>query len=231
MGINYSPKIVTDGLVLCLDAGNPLSYPGSGNVWNDLSGNGNNGTLVNGVGYNSNNRGSLVFDGINDYVSCGDQEIFKISSTLTLEAWFRITTYRNWSGIVGKSNSIKGVYVMQLSASAQRVRFSYNSVSPFTINIRDGNYPLTTNQWVHSVITYHGTNVHFYINGNFDVSHNIGSITFDTGSGFPVTLGQDPPGTNEFFQGNISVSRIYNRALSAQEIQQNYNATKGRFGL
>lgn len=66
MALAHNPKIVTDGLVLCLDAANPKSYPGSGTVWSDLSGNGNNGTLVNGVGYNSNNGGYLTFDGSND---------------------------------------------------------------------------------------------------------------------------------------------------------------------
>ena len=70
MSLNHGGKpIVTDGLVLCLDAANPKSYPGSGTTWTDLSGNGNNGTLVNGVGYNSDNGGSLSFDGVNDYVS------------------------------------------------------------------------------------------------------------------------------------------------------------------
>ena len=70
MSNNYGPKIVTDGLVLCLDAADQNSYPGSGNTWYDLSGNGNNGTLVNGVGYNSGNLGSLVFGGVDDYVNC-----------------------------------------------------------------------------------------------------------------------------------------------------------------
>ena len=64
---NYGPRIVTDGLVLCLDAGNSKSYPGSGTAWNDLSRNGNNGTL-NGPTFNSADRGSIVFDGTNDYV-------------------------------------------------------------------------------------------------------------------------------------------------------------------
>jgi len=228
MATNYNPRIITDGLVLCLDAANPKSYPGSGDTWFDLSGNGNNGTL-NGAGYDNGSLGSLSFDETDDNVNCGDNDIFKISSTLTLEAWFRISTYVNWSGIIGKSNTVKGVYVMHLSASAQRVRFSYNSVSPWTVNIIDGNTTLNTNQWYHSVITYDGTNVNFYINGSLDKTQNIGSITFDTGSGFPVTLGQDPPGTNEFFNGRIAKASIYNRALTASEISQNYLATKSRY--
>ena len=222
-------EIVKDGLVLWLDAGRAESYGGDGTTWRDLSGNGNNGTLVNGVGFSAEEGGSLIFDGSYDYVDCGDREIFKIPSQLTLEAFFNISTYVNWSGIIGKSNSGKGVYVMHLSASAPRIRFSYNSVSPWTVNIVDGNYALTTNQWLHSVIVYDGSNVNFYINGSLDKTQNIGSITFDTGAGYSVTLGQDPPGSNEFFNGRISNAKLYNRALTPQEIQQNYNALKGRY--
>jgi hypothetical protein len=231
MSYNNGPKIVTNGLILHLDAANSRSYPGSGNVWTDLTENKTTGSLVNGPTYNSTNRGSIVFDGTNDNVSCGDLPIFRISSQITLEAFFNISTYVNWAGIIGKSNAAKGVYVMHLAHTAQRIRFSYNSVNPWTTTIVDGNYPLTTNQWIHSVITYNGSNVVFYINGNTDKTQSIGSITFDTNAGFPLTIGQDPPGSNEFFNGRIAITRLYNRALSASEIRQNYHASKGRFGL
>jgi hypothetical protein len=217
--------------VLWLDAGIAPSYAGSGTTWTDISGNRNNGTLTNGPTYNSSNGGSIVFDGLNDFVDCGDREIFKIPSQLTLEAFLNISAYVQWSGIIGKSNSVKGVYVMQLSPLAQRIRFSYNSVSPWSVNVVDGNFPLTTNQWVHSVITYDGSNANLYINGSLDKTQNLGSITFDIGAGFPVSIGQDPPGANEFFNGRISNAKIYNRALTAAEVLQNFNAQKARFGL
>ena len=69
MGVAYNSRIVTDGLALCLDAANSKSYPGSGSTWTDLSGNGNNATLTNGPTYSSANGGSIVFDGVNDYVA------------------------------------------------------------------------------------------------------------------------------------------------------------------
>lgn len=69
------PNIVTDGLVLYLDAANTKSYPGSGTTWNDLSGNGNNGTLINGYIFNSIGNGNLVFDGSNDYVNINAQTL------------------------------------------------------------------------------------------------------------------------------------------------------------
>ena len=68
MAFNFSPKIVTNGLVLALDAANTKSYPGSGTVWSDLTPNGNNGALTNGPTFNSANGGSIVFDGTNDYL-------------------------------------------------------------------------------------------------------------------------------------------------------------------
>ena len=225
-----SLNIVTSGLVLNLDAGNTASYPGTGTTWTDLSGNGNNGTLVNGVGYNFANGGSLTFNGTNQNINVGDNNIFKIPSQLTLEATFRISSYVGWSGIIGKSNSAKGVYAMQLANSVNKIRFSYNIFAPWT-NFVDGNYTLITNQWTHSVITYDGLNVRMYINSVLDRTVNIGNINFDTASGYPVSIGQDPPGTNELFNGNISSTRIYNRVLSDVEVQQNFNAIRARYRL
>ena len=72
MALSHSPRIVTDGLVLCLDASDPQSYSGSGNTWSDRSGNGSNGTLTNGPTFDSDNKGSLVFDGVNDYINFGN---------------------------------------------------------------------------------------------------------------------------------------------------------------
>jgi hypothetical protein len=102
MGLSHSPSIITQNLVLCLDAGNPKSYPGSGTAWTDLSGNGNTGTLVNGVGYNSGNLGSLVFDGSNDHITSS----FATTSgqAVTYAGWLYSTettaTYRNFVDII-----------------------------------------------------------------------------------------------------------------------------------
>jgi len=100
----HSPRIITDGLVLCLDAGNPKSYPGSGTTWTDLSGNGNNGTLTNGPTYNSGNLGSLVFDGVNDYVNLGDLDL---PAPFTLSIWFKgnTTQSQQYCGLLNKSSS------------------------------------------------------------------------------------------------------------------------------
>ena len=98
---NYGPRIVTDGLVLCLDAGNSKSYPGSGTAWNDLSRNGNNGTL-NGPTFNSADRGSIVFDGTNDYVSTNyTQPAYTTASSFTWNTWVKPTRNSSADIIMG----------------------------------------------------------------------------------------------------------------------------------
>ena len=87
----YSPKIITNGLVLYLDAGNSLSYPGSGTIWTDLSRSQVSGSLLNGPTYNSANNGSIVFDGSNDYVDCGNNSSLNAPDEITLSAWINGT--------------------------------------------------------------------------------------------------------------------------------------------
>jgi len=231
MAFNYSPKIVTDGLVLYLDAANPNSYVSGSTTWRDISRGGNNGTLVNGPTFNSANGGSIVFDGTNDRINCGDPVSLRLQNEVTLSSWFNINVYKAWSALIGRGNVTTGVYVMQLANTSNKVRFSYNSNNPWTVNVVDGNTTLLTNAWYHSVVTYSNSVVNMYINGVLDRTANIGNISFITNPGYDVYLAHDPPGADEFFNGRIALSQIYNRALSSQEVLQNYNATKTRFGL
>jgi hypothetical protein len=231
MAFSNGPKIITDGLVLNLSAFDRNSYVSGSTTWNDVSGQGNNGTLVNGPTFNSSNGGSIVFDGTNDRINCGDPLVLRLQNEVTLTSWFNINVYKVWSALIGRGNVTTGVYVMQLAHTANKIRFSYNSNTPWTVNIVDGNTTLLTNVWYHSVVTYNNGVVNMYLNGVLDKTANIGNISFITNSGYDVYLAHDPPGSDEFFNGRIASSQIYNRALSAQEVLQNYNATKSRFGL
>jgi hypothetical protein len=106
MGIAYNPRTITDGLVLCLDAANPKSYPGSGTIWTDLSGNGNNGTLVNGVGYNSGNLGSLVFDGVDDVINLSSSSsIQNLTTNFTISTIVRTNVSGGHYSIFTKGNN------------------------------------------------------------------------------------------------------------------------------
>jgi len=242
MGINYSPKIVTDGLVLCLDAGNPLSYPGSGNVWNDLSGNGNNGTLVNGVGYSSDNKGSMVFDGVDDIVNTSYS--VQGMSSFSTEVVFKTTTmyntlqYYNCPSICGTAQG-GGISGDWLLAVKNGNLISYDELTGGNNNI-DLNVFVSNNNWhfVQVTKTSQGV-VTYYFNGvqllqltgrtsqlrTTSLTSTIYGTNWMVGSAFWID------GSYRNFEGSIGFNRFYNRALTAQEIQQNYNATKGRFGL
>jgi hypothetical protein len=222
MAVYGGPDIVTDGLVLCLDASNSKSYPGSGTTWTDLSGSGNNGTLVNGVGYNSGNLGSLSFDGSNDIVNT----TYVSANTYTFSAWFKTNVvsdgYRNIISIPTPNYSL-----VLLNTSTPNLGFWTNdglggqSLSTPTIS---------TNTWYNVVFVREGNSItggyKAYLNGVLYGNANTG--TWSTTANLSVGGRTD---TTQFLNGNIAQVSIYNRALTAQEIQQNYLATKGRFGL
>jgi hypothetical protein len=224
MAFNYSPKVVTDGLVLYLDAANRYSYPGSGTTWSDISRGGNNGTLTNGPTYSSANGGSIVFDGIDDYVS-----LFSVNSTssLSIDFYFRITS----TGIkvmTGMYNGSGADWWIGLS-SDNKANWSFGApiksdiTSSMTVN--DGNIR-------HICCTYNKSvnSIFLYINGSLQSTSNTIPSTVNQPGG-NATIGRFGDFTAYYTQGNIYNYKIYNRALSATEVRQNYNATKTRFGL
>jgi len=226
------PPIVTDGLVLHLDAGDSASYPGSGTTWTDLSGNGNDGTLVNGVGYDSNNGGSLTFDGSNDYVGAGNLGSFFTQGTISY--WMYSTAVENF----------RNPFSTHYLGGNAGIRFEqYTTANPyggFTVVIgNDGgsfagysyltSSVLSSNTWYNVVLVWNTTTntATGYLNGvqKFSSSHTLWATTLPSisiGSGFSA---------NRYFKGNISSTKIYNKALTPSEITQNYNALKGRYGL
>jgi hypothetical protein len=215
------PNTVTDGLVLALDAANSRSYPGTGTTWNDLSGNGNNGTLVNGVGYNSGNLGSLVFDGVNDDVSITSYQLSTSDSSApyTLSAWINRTGTTTDGGIITQYGS--GV-ADRFGFREQNSKLCWWKGS--NIAISTNNIP--TNAWKYIVGVKRSDNsVSIYIDG-IEVGTGTDNLDFEN-----ATLKIGRFGTIVPFSGNISQVSIYNRALTAQEILQNYNATKSRFNL
>jgi hypothetical protein len=228
------PNIIDDGLVLYLDAANVDSYPGSGTTWTDITRGGNNGTLTNGPTFNTGNGGSIVFDGVNDYVDCGGN--VKPTVAISVNTWI----YFNSSFGVGNR------YLSDWHQNNTQDRWIFyttgtNQISWYidTVGQPEGGttaYTITLNTWVNLCGTYDSTisggiNAQkFYVNGQLYASSNkinslnTGSITSTIKLGGQVSAGG-------YLNGRISTTQIYNRALSAQEILQNYNATKSRFGL
>jgi hypothetical protein len=236
-----SPQIVTDGLVLHLDAANPKSYIGSGTTWNDISGRRNNGTLVNGPTFDSGNGGSIVFDGVDDYVTnIGNTSTFSFINSLgifTINAWVRLENPLSTSAhyIMGNNSTTLGErgFNIGFTGTSGRIRFTItrgSSVLGATIILQFDNY-FTNNLWNYVTITGNGNTCQVYRNGiPFQTPQNLG--TFTSGDAQRVlAVGRVNNTTNTYWQGNITQTTIYNRALTQQEILQNYNATKSRFGL
>ena len=209
MAVGYNPRIVTDGLVLALDAGNTKSYPGSGTTWTDLSGKGNNGTLVNGVGYSGDNLGSLSFDGVDDYVDCG---AITTGGKITVNAWIKIITGRNQHIVDSSSNS------WHLAILSDNRPYFWNGSTYHTAA-----HVLSTSTW-YMITGVQSSTLDIYVNGV--LSQSIASdINVTTNN---VNIGRWQDGGRRYI-GNISQVSIYNKALTASEIQQNYNALKSRF--
>jgi hypothetical protein len=229
--------IVTSGLVLNLDAGNPASYPGSGTTWFDLSGSGNNGTLVNGVGFDGGNGGSLSFDGVNDYVNLGNASSLNILNQLTISSWILFVNSPNPSGnpsIVDKwdySNNRRS-YVLGTENGSLSTYVSYDGSFGNRIVCTDTAPSL--NVWINLVMTYDNQTLRLYKNSSFITSSSYNQVRnlYDnqpTSVYLMSNHGLIPNITH--LSGNIPQVSIYNRALTAQEIQQNFNATRGRFGI
>ena len=224
------PKIVTDGLVLCLDAGNSKSYPGSGTVWTDLSGRGNNGTLTNGPTFNASNAGSIVFDGSNDYA------IFTRPSSIVTGGSISISVWAKWTS-TGTTTSMIQVLVDNNHAAPPSRGFVLQdrpdlskaltfSVQPSTAAVITSTFQVGDGTWHHIVGTNDTTTSRLYIDGVFNASLSEAGLA-TVQPNISIGYWQSTPG--RYLNGNIAQALMYNRALSAAEIRQNYNATKGRY--
>jgi hypothetical protein len=229
MAGTVAPNIVTDGLVLYLDAANVKSYVSGSTTWNDLSINRRNGILTNGPTFDTANAGSIAFDGVNDTVNLGTgNTVFplpEISYEFVFKSLGTVPT-------TGTSPSLLGLtFGVRLLVNSTNLQATFASGSAFnslstsgTNNYRDGN-------WYYVAVTHNGTNFNIYVNGvlsNSRTSTWLGTTVWPT-NGF--NIGRDNNDNFYFFRGNIGTFRLYNKALSATEVLQNYNATKTRFGL
>jgi len=230
--LSGGPNIVTNGLVLSLDAANTKSYISGSTVWRDISRDGNNGTLINGVGYNGANGGSLTFDGVDDCVFSPTSTTLQPQTSLTLECMFKLGSIISGRWIVAYSGDVGGSYVPY----GFRV-IGGNTLSGYlraSNSIAQTSWPiLTTNQWVCSTLAYDGSNANLYVNGALANSVSItGSMDYSSyGSPYYLNIARKNVSDSLYTSGSIAMARFYNRALTSQEVLQNFNATKTRFGL
>ena len=232
MATRYSPSIVTSGLVLCLDAADKNSYTGTGTTWRDLSGNNNSGSLTNGPTFSNDNKGVIVFDGTNDYVSIPYNSGL-IPNNLTLSVWINRTSavyYAHFIGIPVSNTTWTSPYTsygIEYIGTTDTISF----ITGYT----DNNFDYTNvtsfgnGVWFHFTATYDKSNVKIYINGTLQTTRAEPRTLYASTANFYIGSNNT---TSEYpFNGKIANTLLYNRSLSATEVLQNYNATKTRFGL
>jgi hypothetical protein len=239
----YGPKLVTNGLVLYLDAGNVESYEPNTPSWNDLSGNGNTGTIVGEIGYSSANGGSIDFDNTGDYITINDSNSLDLTTALTLSLWFNRGDLLTLP--VGDQHNlfIKGHselpppgdvlnYVIKVTGVYAWTDSGGNTIS--TSSPPSGTF--LANQWYNLVITHvSGSTPIPYLNGvirtNWTAVNPSNPLQANT---YRATISGDverPSDKGATFNGKIALIQLYNRALTQAEVSQNFYAFRGRFGL
>jgi hypothetical protein len=227
------PYIVLDGLVLYLDAGITLSYPGNGTTWTDVNGLGpkNNATLINGPTYNSANGGSIVFDGSDDYGKIPYSNLWNYNNNISLEAWVMVTsTSSNYLGIFGAFDNRSAYNGFNLSSASgsNKLAFLVGNLSASAYYVQQ-NDTYSLNTWYHLVgVINNGTSI-LYVNGVLQNDSTTMTVSSPIG---PFMIGKFYEDENNYlFPGKIAVGRFYNKVLNQTEVLQNYNAQKSRFGL
>ena len=240
MAFNYSPKIVTDGLIFCVDAANPKSYVSGSTTWYDISKNNNNGTLTNGPTFDSNNKGSILYDGSDDYVQVDGFELLDNVNEFSINMWVK------YGGIPTTSLSL-----LSKTKTGFATAFDLLYTNDTTSLIFRKN---TGTVWSNSSVlfsTIQFTNIclvqnpneptnpekiKVYINGQLITNESGGgSIAIPATPGLPFFIGALKQGNDPFprneWSGNIANTSIYNKSLTIYEVRRNYNTIKSRFGL
>ena len=223
-----TPPIVTNGLVLYADAANRQSYTSGSITWNDLSGNNNSGSLTNGPTFSTFGGGSIVFDGVNDFINMSSTPLFNFTSDLTLNTWIYNVSSSNGLGLITKGPEFGNFdydYMLYITTNSTSLSLFKKNSAGVGESLSIGVTLL--NRWVNICVTKQGTTTRFFINGVLNSTQNFVDGSIRTSPNL-LNIGR---GWNSAFAGNIPITQLYNRALTAQEVTQNYNATKTRFNL
>ena len=235
MGVHGGPDIITDGLVLSLDAADKNSYPGSGTTWSDLSGNNLNGTITNATFSSTAGGGTLVFDGSGDSVSLPASSILDVTD-LTICSWNYSTEYdadmfmfeKTTNGVVNTQYSL----FFYSGGTNTHIIFRTYGLSAVDLSAVDHANAPVDGQWNHIVATYDAVAdvKKIYCNGVEIASASSITGTLVTNPAGTSIIGTYGGGSGYPFDGNIAITMVYNKALSAKEVSQNFNAQRSRFG-
>lgn len=230
-GSTFTNGIITDGLFMYLDAGNKNSYSGSGTTWYDLSPNGNNGTLINGVGYTSDANGGLTFDGSTQYVSvpynsfnfntCSIIYVGKLNATPNS----RNTVFTQYYGGNGPQFEIS-------NAGSVRSGFRQNAASTPENDVGSNGNTASTTNYFHISVTHNtsdSSRTKHYINGNI-IGMSTNTTQTDVNGYDAINIGRNSNGALHY-KGNIYLVMMYNRILNNAEILSNYYTIKSRFSI
>ena len=221
MALSHSPSTAISGLAFHFDAANGRSFSGSGTTTYSLI-NGIGGTLYNGVGFTSSYNGIFTFDGTNDYIEFDYNFAINNISQFTIECWYKSSNI-NVEGILFNTNTYlftTPAYGYHLEIYQSKLLFQ---VFPSQSTVQS-TITLQNNNWYHLIATYNSGNINLYVNSSIG---GTGSATFTPSMG-SLLLGQYRSG-QYLLNGQLGITKLYNRVLSASEILQNYNATKGRY--
>ena len=216
-------SVVTTGLQLYLDAGNASSYPGTGTAWTDLSVNGRNGTLTNGPTYSATNGGSIVFDGSNDYVQC--------SGSLTVTA----ATFVTWIRRNGNQGQYDGI-LFSRGTSVTGMNFQVSNQIAYTWNNAVNTYSWQSGlivpdaTWCMIAVSVTSTAATAYLCQASGITTATNTVSHTSSVINDIKIAWDDAAAR-YFNGNIAIAQLYNTALSAAQVSQNFQADRGRFGL
>ena len=226
MALQHSPSIVTSGLVLCVDAGNPRSYSGSGTAWQDATTSGFNYTLTNSPTYTSGTSGFFTFDGVNEYATASNNTALD-TQTPTVEVWVR-TNATTQAGFWFEKGQVNQQYALFQEGGLIQWRQQFSGVGITNLSTTTATY-MNTSSWYQVVGTFTTGSRILYINGvqvNSDTYS--GTIATNTGGQW---IGVYGGAAGYYYNGSLSICRVYNRVLTASEVLQNFNAIRGRYGI
>lgn len=232
MAVGYNPSLISDGLVLYLDAANTKSYSGSGTAWNDMSSRNNNGTLTNSPTYSSTNGGNFSFDGINDFVSINNSTTFN-NNIGSVELWIYINSFTNadWFTYGIGSGSFAQLYIRYYGS---RLDFYFGGIGKnqdysFSGSNLTNNFP--TAKWLNICVTYDNTAGAgtIYVNGSSVVTMTNATNAISQWTPAAMYLGGFT--WDGYSNTRIAACRMYNVRLNASQVSQNFNALRGRFGV
>jgi hypothetical protein len=240
MSVSYNPGVVTSGLVLCLDAANQRSYPGSGIVWTDISGNGKNGTVNNSPTYSAANGGIFILDGVNDYIALPSQNDAQApltgfgsftgaaNNSFTLEMWIKTSQITgsasyNATGLIARDNG--DIYANLTMYNGYVYWTHYDGAWQSGLK---STTMVANNTW-HQIVYVNNSNTtgSIYVDSVNEVT---AATTLLAGNYFsPDNIGWGYSG--QYFLGSLGSVKFYDRSLSAAEVAQNFNALRGRYGV